>query len=70
LPESKNIQVRVTGRIHAPFHVVARRGVIAVIDNPLFKDGRIASLYAMDNNLGRKLQEGHRSLWDLAKPFL
>lgn len=67
LPESKNIQARVTKQIHAPFHVLDKRAVIAVIDNPLFKDGRIASLYALDSSLAKELGEGYRSLWDSAK---
>lgn len=67
LPDYKNIQIRVTEQIHAPFHIVDARSVIAVIDNPLFKDGRIASLYAMDSSLAKELHEGYRTLWAAAK---
>lgn len=45
-------------QIHVPFHVIDRRSVISVIDNPLFKDGRIASLYAIDNDLAKEMHEG------------
>jgi hypothetical protein len=69
LPENKNIQVRVTDQIHAPFHVIDRISIITVIDNPLLKDGRIASLYAVDSSLAKELYEGYRSLWDSAKPL-
>jgi hypothetical protein len=69
LPEHKNIQTRITKQIHAPFHVIDGRSVITVIDNPLFKDGRIASLYAVDNSLAKELHEGYRGLWDSAKPL-
>jgi len=69
LPEHTNIQARVTEQIHAPFHVIDGKNVITVIDNPLFKDGRIASLFAMDSTLAKELHEGYRSLWDSAKPL-
>lgn len=69
MPESKYIQVRVTEQIYAPFHVIDGRGVITVIDNPLLKDGRVASLYAIDSSLAKELHEGYSSLWDSAKPF-
>jgi sugar-specific transcriptional regulator TrmB len=67
LPDYKNIQARVTEQIHAPFHVIDARSVITVIDNPMFRDGRIASLYAIDNGLAKELREGYGSLWDSAK---
>lgn len=67
LPESNNIEIRVTKQIHAPFHVIDSRRTIMVIDNPLIKDGRVASIYAIDKNLADEMHEGYRSLWDSAK---
>ena len=67
LPESKNIEVRVTKLIHAPFHVIDSKSAITVIDNPLFKDGRIASVYVIDRNLAKELRVGYLTLWDSAK---
>lgn len=69
LPESKYIQIRITEQMHAPFHVIDGKSVITVIDNPLIKDGRIASLYAIDNSLAKELREGYSSLWESAKPL-
>jgi hypothetical protein len=45
------------------------KSVITVIDNPLIKDGRVASLYAIDNSLAKELREGYSSLWESAKPL-
>ena len=67
LPESKYIQIKITEQMHAPFHVIDGKSVITVIDNPLIKDGRIASLYAIDNSLAKELREGYSSLWNSAK---
>lgn len=67
LPESKYIQIKITEQMHAPFHVIDGKSVITVIDNPLIKDGRIASLYAIDNSLAKELREGYSSLWESAK---
>lgn len=69
MPEVKNIQIRITEQIYAPFHVIDGKSVITVIDNPLLKDGRVASLYAIDTGLAKDLHEGYRSLWDSAKPL-
>jgi hypothetical protein len=69
LPESKYIPTRITEQMHAPFHVIDGKSVITVIDNPLIKDGRVASLYAIDNSLAKELREGYSSLWELAKPL-
>jgi len=69
VPESKYIQIRITEQMHAPFHVIDGTNVITVIDNPLIKDGRIASLYAIDGSLAKELREGYSSLWDSAKPM-
>jgi hypothetical protein len=66
-PESDKIEIKVTEQIHAPFHVIDTRRSIMVIDNPLFKDGRVASIYAIDKKLANELYEGYRSLWDSAK---
>jgi sugar-specific transcriptional regulator TrmB len=66
LPDYKNIQTRRTKQIHAPFHIIDRRSIITVIDNPLLEDGRIASLYAVDRSLAKELHEGYRALWDSA----
>jgi hypothetical protein len=67
LPESKYIQIKITEQMHAPFHVIDGKSVITVIDNPLIKDGRIASLYAIDSSLAKELREGYSSLWNSAK---
>lgn len=69
LPESKYIEIRITEQMHAPFHVIDGKSVITVIDNPLIKDGRIASLYAIDSSLAKELREGYSSLWNSAKPL-
>jgi sugar-specific transcriptional regulator TrmB len=69
LPESKYIQTRITEQMHSPFHVIDGKSVVTVIDNPLIKDGRIASLYAIDGGLAKELREGYRTLWDSARPL-
>ena len=69
LPESKYIQTRITEQMHSPFHVMDGKSVVTVIDNPLIKDGRIASLYAVDSSLARELREGYRTLWNSASPL-
>jgi hypothetical protein len=68
LPGSENIEIRTTKKIHAPFHVIDGRNVVMVVDNPLFRDGRVASVYAVDGKLARELHEGYRSLWDSSVP--
>lgn len=68
VPESRYIEIRITEQIHAPFHVLDGKSVVTVIDNPLIKDGRIASLYAIDSNLAKELSKGYDSLWDSSKP--
>lgn len=67
LPESDNIEAKVTKQIHAPFHVIDDENSILVIDNPLFKDERIASLQVTNRTLSRQLHEGYNTLWDEAK---
>lgn len=67
LPESAKIQVRHTKQIHAPFHVIDGRSVVMVVDNPLFWEGRVASIYAVDSNLARELRKGYQLLWDSAQ---
>jgi HTH-type transcriptional regulator, sugar sensing transcriptional regulator len=67
LPDSAKIEVRITKRIHAPFHVIDRKSAIVVVDNPLFADGRIASLHIVDKALAKELQAGYSTLWDSAK---
>jgi hypothetical protein len=67
LPESENIETRVTKQIHAPFHMVDDESSILVIDNPLFKDERLASLHVMNRTLSAQLREGYSALWDEAK---
>lgn len=69
LPESKYIEIRITEQMHAPFHVIDGKSVVTVIDNPLIKNGRIASLYAIDPSLARELRDGYGSLWNSAKPL-
>jgi sugar-specific transcriptional regulator TrmB len=68
LPESKHIQIRITEQMHAPFHVIDGKMIITVIDNPLIKDGRIASLYSIDNSLAKELRDGYGALWNSARP--
>jgi HTH-type transcriptional regulator, sugar sensing transcriptional regulator len=67
LPNSANIELKITKQIHAPFHVIDKKSVIVVVDNPLFKEGRIASIHAIGTSLARELHEGYRSLWDSSK---
>ncbi len=67
LPDSANIELKITRQIHAPFHVIDKKSVIVVVDNPLFKEGRIASIHAIERNLAKELHEGYRSLWDSAR---
>jgi hypothetical protein len=56
-----------TNTIHAPFHVIDRKSAIVVVDNPLFRNGRIASLHIIDKNLSKELHEGYNILWESAK---
>lgn len=70
LPHIRDIEARLTGRIHAPFHVIDGRSVIMVIDNPLFRDGRVASVYATDRKLAREMRDGYMSMWESARPLL
>jgi sugar-specific transcriptional regulator TrmB len=67
IPASDNIETRITKQIHAPFHVIDSKSAIMVIDNPLIKDGRIASVYVINRELVHELREGYESLWDDAK---
>jgi sugar-specific transcriptional regulator TrmB len=67
LPDSARVEVKITKQIHAPFHVIDRKSAIVVVDNPLFADGRIASLHIVDKALAKELQTGHNTLWDSAK---
>jgi len=67
LPETKYIEIRITEQMHAPFHVIDGKSVVTVIDNPLIRDGRIASLYAIDSSLAKELREGYSSLWESSK---
>lgn len=67
LPGSANIELKITKQIHAPFHVIDKKSAIVVVDNPLFKEGRIASIHAVGRSLAKELHEGYRSLWDSAK---
>jgi HTH-type transcriptional regulator, sugar sensing transcriptional regulator len=67
LPDSANIEFKTTKQINAPFHVIDKKSVIIVVDNPLFREGRIASIHAVGRNLANELHGGYRSLWDSAK---
>jgi HTH-type transcriptional regulator, sugar sensing transcriptional regulator len=67
LPGSANIELKITKQIHAPFHVIDKKSAIVVVDNPLFKEGRIASIHIVGRSLAKELHEGYRSLWDSAK---
>ncbi len=67
LPDSANIELKITKQIHAPFHVIDKKSAIVVVDNPLFKEGRIASIHAIGTNLAGELHDGYLSLWDSAK---
>lgn len=67
LPDSVNIEVKITKQIHAPFHVIDRKSAIVVVDNPLFREGRIASIHVVGRSLANELHEGYKSLWDSAK---
>jgi sugar-specific transcriptional regulator TrmB len=67
LPESADIELRTTKQIHAPFHVIDKKSAIVVVDNPLFRDGRIASLHVIDSNLAKELHDGFRTLWESSK---
>jgi sugar-specific transcriptional regulator TrmB len=67
LPDSANIELKITKQIHAPFHVIDKKSAIIVVDNPLFREGRIASIHVIGRNLAKELHQGYRSLWDSAK---
>jgi hypothetical protein len=67
LPDSTNIELKITKQIHAPFHVIDKKSAIVVVDNPLFKEGRIASIHTIGRSLAKELHEGYRALWDSAK---
>ncbi len=67
LPDSANIELKITKQIHAPFHVIDKKSAIVVVDNPLIHEGRIASIHAIGRSLAKELHEGYRSLWDSAK---
>lgn len=67
LPDSSNIEVKITDQIHAPFHVIDANSVIVVVDNPLFREGRIASIHIIDRSLAKELSTGYKAMWDTAK---
>lgn len=67
LPDSSNIQLKITRQLHAPFHIIDSNSAIVVVDNPLFRDGRIASLHVIEQSLAKELSEGYRSIWESAK---
>ena len=67
LPDSSNIALRITKQIHAPFHVIDANNAIVVVDNPLFKNGRIASIHIIEKGLAKELSEGYKSLWESAR---
>lgn len=67
LPNSANIELKITKQIHAPFHVIDKETAIVVVDNPLFREGRIASIHVVGRSVANELHEGYRSLWDSAK---
>jgi hypothetical protein len=67
LPDSRNIELKITKQIHAPFHVIDKKSAIMVVDNPLFQEGRIASIHVVGRSLANELREGYKSLWDSAK---
>lgn len=67
LTDSANIELKITKQIHAPFHVIDKKSAIVVVDNPLFQEGRIASIHIVGRSLANELHEGYRSLWDSAK---
>jgi hypothetical protein len=67
LRDSVNIELKITKQIHAPFHVIDKKSAIIVVDNPLFRDGRIASIHVVGRSLANELHEGYQSLWDSAK---
>ena len=62
LPDSAKIELKITKQIHAPFHVIDKKSIIIVADNPLFKEGRLASIHAIGRSLAKELHEGYRSL--------
>jgi HTH-type transcriptional regulator, sugar sensing transcriptional regulator len=67
LPDSANMELKITKQIHAPFHVIDKKSAIIVVDNPLFREGRIASIHVVGRSLAKELYQGYRSLWDSAK---
>lgn len=67
LPDLANMELKITKQIHAPFHVIDKKSAIVVVDNPLFRQGRIASIHIVGRSLANELHEGYRSLWDSAK---
>ena len=67
LPDSVNIETKITKQIHAPFHVIDKKSAIVVVDNPLFAEGRIASIHIAGRSLANELYEGYKSLWDSSK---
>lgn len=67
LPNSANMELKITKQIHAPFHVIDKKSAIVVVDNPLFREGRIASIHVLGRSLANELHEGYRSLWESAK---
>ena len=67
LPDSSHIEIKMTNEIHAPFHVIDSNSAIVVVDNPLFRDGRIASLHIVDRGLAKELAAGYKSIWDSAR---
>jgi HTH-type transcriptional regulator, sugar sensing transcriptional regulator len=69
LPDSSHIELRITNQIHAPFHIIDGNSAIVVVDNPLFRDGRIASIHIIEKGLARELSEGYKSLWESSKPL-
>jgi len=67
LPNSANIAIKLANQIHAPFHVIDKKSAIVVVDNPLFSEGRIASMHVIGTSLAKELHDGYKSLWDSAK---
>jgi HTH-type transcriptional regulator, sugar sensing transcriptional regulator len=67
LPDSPSIELKISRQIHAPFHVIDASSAIVVVDNPLFREGRIASLHVVQKDLAKELADGYKSLWESAK---
>lgn len=67
IPATRQVTARVTKQIHSPFHVIDNKALVIVVDNPLLKDGRVASIYMTNRKLAEELSRCYDTLWEEAR---